>query len=883
MSITKKAVADRVMGLRAAAAPGGSGTRPTHLKSLLLAPGGDDALHQWCARWAAGTLPRCVVAVFLDFVARPQDKGGGAVRPIVLGELLVKVAMGSVTDAHRDQLREVLSTTPPTHQRAGSETALFMQFGVGMPEGVNQFLSHASLIARRHPHKALVGIDIENAFGEIKRESCRAAVHADVPSYEPALAQLWDSAPHRLWIETAPGVWEQRLVEDGLWQGSCEASAVFALGLRRAMLRVIGRLTVLGIECDALFYVDDTLLATDPANIPMIWPILVAELATDGLRLKAPKCSVYVPAATAPDPALAAILPQRFDGLPLLGSAVDGEFETFLGPYGLSLQPTQKRLAVALGLARDLKELAAATLRCPTLQVAWIMLTTVVAHALDFDTRVHPPAALQPHAQQLNHAVADTLGGILGVDIGSLNGHAQESITLSAVMGGLGVHEITLAAPFNFATARLQVWPAVRQRLVVHGWSAEAIALLNTGESRTAELEMQNLGVYLDAQGAPSLTVPQTRLDWLQLPAPRPGACGEALKLLHRGRREALLARLPTPAQRARLRSAGGEVAGLFLQAVPDSAATTLHDDELRRSLQWRLGLRQGEQGSVCQHVAATTGEVCNTILEEDGRHCVCCKCGKGIQLAHGFVADFTARCCVAAGLSTRREVVVPLWATWERPAQTRRRQGGDSDAAPATARCVEAWMDVEARGHGGAVTLLHIDATVRHALAASHLRGAASSAEVDGSCLLAAVRDKQARYPPRGGLRVLTAAVETLGRTGEEFNELLRTLAALACDHSQRRGLPAVDWLRKWQTELSCGVARAVAHALADGYLPAAVTSRVTAERAVRRRAVPPPPAVAAIQRSRPQRSQPRGGQPQTSQPLATLPLGEDSDVAEA
>ena len=145
--------------------------------------------------------------------------------------------------------------------------------------------------------------------------------------------------------------------------------------------------------------------------------------------------------------------------------------------------------------------------------------------------------------------------------------------------------------------------------------------------------------------------------------------------------------------------------------------------------------------------------------------------------------------------------------------------------------------MDVEARGHGGAASLLHIDATVRHALAASHLRGAASSAEVDGSCLLAAVRDKQARYPPRGGLRVLTAAVETLGRTGEEFNELLRALAALACDHSQRRGLPAVDWLRKWQTELSCGVARAVAHALADGYLPAAVTSRVTAELAPRRR----------------------------------------------
>jgi hypothetical protein len=220
--------------------------------------------------------------------------------------------------------------------------------------------------------------------------------------------------------------------------------------------------------------------------------------------------------------------------LPLLGSAIDGEFETFLGPFGLSLQPTQKRLAVALGLARDLKELAASTLRCPTLQVAWIRLTSVIAHALDFDARVHPSAALLPHAEQLNRAIADTLGGILGVDIGSLEGRVHECITLSAVMGGLGVHEIKQTAPFSFVASRLQVWPAVLRRLEAHGWGAEAIDyFFETGVGRTAELEMRALGVHLDAQGVPSLAEPQCGLDWQRLPAPRPGACGEAVKLLH--------------------------------------------------------------------------------------------------------------------------------------------------------------------------------------------------------------------------------------------------------------------------------------------------------------------------------------------------------------
>jgi hypothetical protein len=73
-----------------------------------------------------------------------------------------------------------------------------------------------------------------------------------------------------------------------------------------------------------------------------------------------------------------------------------------------------------------------------------------------------------PHMWDLRRK-ADTLGGILGVDIGSLEGRVHECITLSAVMGGLGVHEIKQTAPFSFVASRLQVWPAVLRRLEAHG------------------------------------------------------------------------------------------------------------------------------------------------------------------------------------------------------------------------------------------------------------------------------------------------------------------------------------------------------------------------------------------------------------------------------
>ena len=98
-----------------------------------------------------------------------------------------------------------------------------------------------------------------------------------------------------------------------------------------AVIKAIARLRVLGIACDALLYVEDTLLAADPAAAPAIWPMLTQELADVGLKLKPPRCSAYIPSALGAHPALTGIVPQRFDGMPLLGEAVDGEFETVLG------------------------------------------------------------------------------------------------------------------------------------------------------------------------------------------------------------------------------------------------------------------------------------------------------------------------------------------------------------------------------------------------------------------------------------------------------------------------------------------------------------------------------------------------------------------------
>ena len=75
------------------------------------------------------------------------------------------------------------------------------------------------------------------------------------------------------------------------------------------------------------------------------------------------------------------------------------------------------------------------------------------------------------------------------------------------------------------------------------------------------------------------------------LPAPASGRAGSALKLVHEGQLEAALACAP-PADAARLRSAGGPVAGLFLRALPSARETVFLDGEFWRavSVQWSDG-----------------------------------------------------------------------------------------------------------------------------------------------------------------------------------------------------------------------------------------------------------------------------------------------------
>ena len=83
-------------------------------------------------------IPEIIARHFMHLIARPLNKGQGAIRLIVLGELLVKVPMGCVLDEHQQVLTKILTLPPQELSSTGSSVE---QFGVGVPDGAGQLIT----------------------------------------------------------------------------------------------------------------------------------------------------------------------------------------------------------------------------------------------------------------------------------------------------------------------------------------------------------------------------------------------------------------------------------------------------------------------------------------------------------------------------------------------------------------------------------------------------------------------------------------------------------------------------------------------------------------------------------------------------------------------
>ena len=178
--------------------------------------------------------------------------------------------------------------------------------------------------------------------------------------------------------------------------------------------------------------------------------------------------------------------------------------------------------------------------------------------------------------------------------------------------------------------------------------------------------------------------------------------------------RSQILAAITCPEQKARLRSAGGDVASLWMSALPTSCHKSMTDPVFRMAGLLRLGVpilewRKDEAPPRCAHVNAA-GESCGAELDCWGVHACVCKFGPGVSVKHKAVQIVTA--ARAAGYATVTEAVVP-----ELGLRRRRRKGKTC--------WEEAVMDVKAYGAAFGPDL-HVDVTSREPRAKHVLEKAA-------------------------------------------------------------------------------------------------------------------------------------------------------------
>ncbi len=137
------------------------------------------------------------------------------------------------------------------------------------------------------------------------------------------------------------------------------------------------------------------------------------------------------------------------------------------------------------------------------------------------------------------------------------------------------------------------------------------------------------------------------------------------------------------------------------------------------------------------------------------------------------------------ARLKPTREVVVPALTRVVAP-RTKARYLRHDEPLPVLEHLEDSVLDIHAWGPNAPNYL--IDVTVRHPDPTQ--RAATDCGIHDGAAALAGDAEKLARYPPKDGLKLIPASIETWGRMSPVFCDLLRELAGIISVNQQAFGL---------------------------------------------------------------------------------------------
>lgn len=870
--LVRSCIRNLVMG----AEPGPSSWRNSDIAAVAQADGGTKSWQRWCCIWLGGSASAFTAQLWTGALmvpvlggdrgpepdAPPLDFPRPKLRPIGLAEPPLKLVEGVVT---QEQLTSLLRQLEPE------------QLGIGTPDaaGLIVRLVRSWALAVQAEERAddvvpqvAVALDLKNAHGAMLRgPALRAAAEAN-PRYAGLMASEWQCAT-TVWTRVGSS-WQRDFTRRGGWQGLRSSAIMFALSLQAAVrvpraLPVPGespasapvvRPTPLGatalpsasspsagdaavatpepptpvawtsarVRAVPVGLQDDTYFLGSAETFLEEWPARRARLLAAGWEVRLSKCKAWAPLYGADDEVpevlgeLFQLFPRAVEGLALLGSAADGQWEQWVGDAAvddLTAVPAAlaQRVEGLRALLPRIRALAEAHVDDRAAAKAWLMYRGVAAQALVYDARLLPREVVEAAgAQDLHEMILDGLAALLGRE---LPARARRQAELPGPLGGLslrpGAHGLRADASYWAAwDYHRAVLPRLAGRLglCIGGIADEAHAKRAQARLRAAganvevgaqlRVTLTALGEYAASPWCQDLPVDELAASWPQSVDRFRGESvadsmhhrkleARVLRVVESLQAARLWLRAPDPTKRVLL-SAGGPATGSTWSSIPRAGADLLPSAHWAAATAMRLSLWDVPADGVCQLPAVGRRDgggapedaedaACGAVLSDEPWHAVQCKCGAVRSRVHKSVQCALSRALQSTGAAVDLERHVPELYSVD----------AQADGPPVIGLAI---MDVHAWWPGSCRCFL-VDVSVRSPMSErypsshTHVAVAATAGE----------RAKSKRY----GDAVHPLVFEPFGRLGVES---ARTLTALA-DAAKRAGCASAGVKRHWRVRL--------------------------------------------------------------------------------
>ena len=565
------------------------------------------------------------------------DKGGGGVRPILIGMLWTKLVSHLLLAQARPDLEPFLKGR---------------QFGIGTPQGgLAMTLSIRARLAD-NPDHVVASLDFKNAFGTLQRTTCLNTLRRLCP-HCPAWLDVVNVILARPTVIGNPTADTASRTWDGLPQGDPLSTLLFSTVMSEVVSQAVRDITS---EVHVVSYVDDTILTGPADEITKVLQQLPASLHPSGLELQPTKTQIWAPHSEClrNAPLLRDLRNKMKDprGLIVVGEAL-GHTDVESFPVGEDAFVADHLRDVAEAILTDLRNIGCLPDKLHSgqagVQVAWALLAKTLPPRVIHLLRAHPVSETAELTDILQEGLQDTVRQLLGVPSTTADQLRVARLPVSA--GGLGLPHLPSLAVIARCAA-LATMPRASD-------TARYRQTLLDSETDLLFHRLRDVCDRDPATLAGNLVEPPPGLSLRHLSRKlthsRDSAAINALWLrraeLSETLRHAWLRNLPGD-NPARPEAHHGQ--GDWLHALPGRWSTTLLDPVFRWGLQQRLGFDAPGAGQPCGRTPQG-GKRCNHLLDPLGRHAGLCN--KGLYTRrHDRVRDHIALVARQAGLTAQTE-----------------------------------------------------------------------------------------------------------------------------------------------------------------------------------------------------------------------------------